>query len=113
MVHLINLEQIVDDWTKKHTRQALATQVGCTLVTLNKKISGESELTFGEFERLATALEMTLEGLANAIHTTNAQRNTQVVAWVESDVPYICAMISLFYVFYAIGYFVAQFIERR
>lgn len=76
----MNLEQIEDSWTKDHTKQALATKVGCTLVTLNKKLSGESELTFGEFERLASALGMTLEELAGAIHATNTEHAEQVVA---------------------------------
>lgn len=76
----MNLEQIVDSWTRDHTKQALATKVGCSLVTLNKKLSGESELTFGEFERLASALGMTLEELARAIHATNTQHTPKVVA---------------------------------
>lgn len=69
----MNLEQIVEDWMRNHTKQGLAKQVGCSLVTLNKKLSGESELTFGEAERLAGALGMTLEGLAEAIKVTNSR----------------------------------------
>lgn len=68
----MNLEQIVSAWMSDHTKQALANKVGCSLVTLNKKLSGESELTFGEAERLASALGMNLEELANAIHATTA-----------------------------------------
>lgn len=68
----MNLEQIVDDWTKSRTKQGLADQVGCSLVTLNKKLNGSSELTFGEAERLAAALDISLETLSAAIKATSA-----------------------------------------
>lgn len=73
----MNLEQLVNDWVKNHAKQALANQTGCSLVTLNKKLSGESELTFGEAERLANALDISLATLSDAKHNT---RTPKVVA---------------------------------
>lgn len=67
------LEQLVDEWTKAHTRAALAKAVGCSGPTLSNKISGTSELTFSEAERLASALGMSLEDIAEAIHATEAE----------------------------------------
>lgn len=76
----MNLEQIVEEWMKRHSKKGLAMQVGCSLVTLNKKLSGESELTFGEAERLAEALGISLESLSEAIHTTNNCKTSSAVA---------------------------------
>ena len=67
------LEQLVDEWTKAHTKAALAKAVGCSGPTLSNKISGTSELTFSEAERLASALGMSLEDIADAIHATEAE----------------------------------------
>lgn len=64
------LEQLVDDWTKAHTRAALAGALKCSGPTLSNKINGTSELTFSEAERLATALGVSLEELAESIHAT-------------------------------------------
>lgn len=64
------LEQLVNDWTKAHTRAALANAVGCSGPTLSSKISGTSELTFSEAEALAKALGVSLEDIAASIHAT-------------------------------------------
>lgn len=64
------LEQLVDDWTKAHTRNALASVLGCSGPTLIKKINGTSELTFSEAECLAQALGVSLEELSESIHAT-------------------------------------------
>lgn len=74
----MNLEQLVDEWVKSHTKAALAKAVGCSGVTLNNKISGATELTFGEAERLADALGVTLETISNALK--NDERTPQGVA---------------------------------
>lgn len=67
------LEQLVDDWTKAHTRAALARVLGCSGPTLSNKINGTSELTFSEAESLARALGVSLEELSECIHATMAQ----------------------------------------
>ena len=64
------LEQLVNDWTKAHTRTALASALKCSGPTLNNKLNGTSELTFSEAENLASALGVSLEDLAECIHTT-------------------------------------------
>lgn len=64
------LEQLVDDWTKAHTRSALASALKCSGPTLSNKINGTSELTFSEAESLASALGIGLEELAESIHAT-------------------------------------------
>lgn len=64
------LEQLVDDWTKAHTRAALASTLKCSGPTLSNKINGTSELTFSEAERLASALGISLEELAESVHAT-------------------------------------------
>lgn len=64
------LEQLVDDWTKAHTRAALAKALKCSGPTLTNKINGTSELTFSEAESLASALGVSLEELAESIHAT-------------------------------------------
>ena len=64
------LEQLVDDWTKAHTRAALANTLKCSGPTLSNKISGTSELTFSEAEALASALGVSFEELAEHIHAT-------------------------------------------
>lgn len=64
------LEQLVDDWTKAHTRAALASALQCSGPTLSNKINGTSELTFSEAESLASALGVSLEELAAHIHAT-------------------------------------------
>lgn len=70
----MNLEEIVEEWTKSRTKQSLADQVGCSLVTLNKKLNGSSEFTFSEAERFAASLGISLEDLSLAIKRTNATR---------------------------------------
>lgn len=67
------LEQVVDDWTKAHTRTALAAALKCSGPTLSNKINGTSELTFSEAESLAKALGVSLEELAEYIHATKAE----------------------------------------
>ena len=67
----MNLEEIVEEWTRSRTKQSLADQVGCSLVTLNKKLSGDSEFTFGEAERFASAIGISLEELSAAVKRTN------------------------------------------
>ena len=64
------LEQLVDDWTKAHTRTALARALKCSGPTLSNKINGTSELTFSEAERLASTLGVSLDELAESIHAT-------------------------------------------
>ena len=64
------LEQLVSDWTKAHTRTALASALKCSMPTLNNKINGTSELTFTEAESLAVALGVSLEELSASIHAT-------------------------------------------
>lgn len=64
------LEQLVDEWTKAHTRAALASALKCSGPTLSNKINGTSELTFSEAESLAAALGVTLEELSASIHAT-------------------------------------------
>jgi len=64
------LEQLVDDWTRAHTRAALASALGCSGPTLSNKLSGTSELSFTEAERLAETLGVSLEDLATSIHAT-------------------------------------------
>lgn len=66
------LEQLVDEWTKAHTRAALASAIGCSGPTLSNKLSGTSELSFSEAERLAETLGVSLEELAASIHATKA-----------------------------------------
>lgn len=66
----MNLEQLVEEWTKSHTKAALAKAIGCSGPTLNNKLSGATELTFGEAERLAAALGVTLETISVALHTS-------------------------------------------
>ena len=66
------LEQVDDDWTKAHTRAALASALKCSGPTLSNKISGTSELTFSEAESLASALGVSLEQLALHVHATRA-----------------------------------------
>lgn len=64
----MKLMDMVDQWTKNHTKGAIAQAVGCSGVTLNKKLTGASELTFGEAEKLAEILGINLSELAAAIH---------------------------------------------
>lgn len=40
------------------TKQSVADAVGCSLVTFNKKVSGESDLTITEARKLAGAIEV-------------------------------------------------------
>ncbi len=63
-----NLMELVDDWTKSHTKAALAKALGCSGVTLNNKLSGATELSFSEAEALAKALGVTLEAISQALH---------------------------------------------
>lgn len=42
-------------------KQELADAMGCSLVTFNRKLSGESELTISEARLLAGALHKTLD----------------------------------------------------
>lgn len=64
----MTLEQLVDQWTSSHTKAALAKAVGCSGPTLNNKLAGNTEFTFGEAERLADALGVTLETIASSLH---------------------------------------------
>ena len=64
------LDQLVDDWTRAHTRTALAKALGCSGPTLSNKINGTSELTFSEAEDLARALGVSLEEIAESIRAT-------------------------------------------
>lgn len=70
----MSLEELVDTWVKNHTKAALAKAVGCSGVTLNNKITGTTELTFGEAERLAAALGVSLQTISEALQVTNAER---------------------------------------
>ena len=40
------------------TKQSVADAIGCSLVTFNKKVSGESDLTITEVRKLAGAIEV-------------------------------------------------------
>lgn len=67
------LEELVDEWTKAHTRGALARALKCSGPTLSNKINGTSELTFSEAEALAMALGVSLDEISSAIHATEAK----------------------------------------
>lgn len=43
------------------SKQGVADAVGCSLVTFNKKISGESDITVSEARKLADALEVSCD----------------------------------------------------
>ena len=64
------LEELVNEWTKAHTRTAIASAIGCSGPTLSNKINGTSELTFSEAETLARTLGVSLEEIAESIHAT-------------------------------------------
>lgn len=40
------------------TKQSVADAIGCSLVTFNKKVSGESDLTITEARKLAGVIEV-------------------------------------------------------
>lgn len=40
------------------TKQSVADAMGCSLVTFNKKVNGESEITISEARKLAKKLEV-------------------------------------------------------
>ncbi len=41
------------------TKQSVADAIGCSLVTFNKKVNGESDITITEARKLANAIEVT------------------------------------------------------
>ena len=41
------------------TKQSVADAIGCSLVTFNKKVNGESDITITEARKLAEAIEVT------------------------------------------------------
>lgn len=51
----------------KTGKQALADKVGCTLVTFNRKLSGESDLTVSEARRLAQAMGVDYAEIFNRV----------------------------------------------
>ena len=64
------LIDLVDDWTKSHTKAALAKALGCSGQTLNNKLNGVTELTFSEAEALSGALGVSLETISQALHAS-------------------------------------------
>lgn len=57
------LEGFVAAWLaeNKVKRQALADSTGCSLVTFNRRVSGESDMTIGFARELAKAMNVSVD----------------------------------------------------
>lgn len=66
----MTLEDLVQNWTKGHTKAALQEVLGCSNVTLNNKLAGRTELLFSEAISLAKALDVPLSVVAEAFEKT-------------------------------------------
>lgn len=57
----MTIEELVDDWVEGRRKQRLADELGCSLVTFNKKVRGESPWFLSEAVKLSHMLGVTLE----------------------------------------------------
>lgn len=61
----------------KTSKQQLAARMGVTTVTLDRKLSGKSELMLSEAVALASFLDMTLQEVADIAAATSLSGNTE------------------------------------
>jgi len=88
----MSLKQLVEEW-ESHNGRNLGTQIGRSREDLNEKLDGEKEFTFGEGERLAHALGISLEGLAKLMQPTTKQTSgdTRAIRKPNSSAEYLKA----------------------
>jgi plasmid maintenance system antidote protein VapI len=60
------------------TKQSVADAIGCSLVTFNKKVNGESDMTITEARKLANAIEKSADSRPSAEAKRETLRETRL-----------------------------------